>query len=125
MTTLSTNNDAWGFFGTIRHHADPEQAWPLAMQAVADATGCPGIAVRDFLDSVHGRHFADTVDNGLYHGLALPAAIDAAVAEWMGWKIDRLTARDTGIPRGLPYLSGFVTHYEILGYADEGRNQGH
>jgi hypothetical protein len=117
MTTLPTNNEAWGFSGTIAHHADPAQAWPIAMQAVADATGCSEAAVRDFLDSRHGRHFADDVTNGLFDGLAFPAAIEAAIERWMDWTTDRRTERDTGIPRGLPYLMGWVTHHEILAEA--------
>jgi len=112
--TLPTANTAWGFWGTIRHDADPERAWPLTMTAIAAATGCPDHAVRDFLDSRHGRHFADDVANGLFAGLALEPAIDAAVARWMGWTIGRQTARETGIPKGLSYLTGFVAHFEIL-----------
>ena len=27
--------------------------------------------------------------------------------------ISRNTSRETGIPKGLPYLTGFVTHFEI------------
>jgi hypothetical protein len=50
----------------------------------------------------------------------LEAAIDAAVARWMGWSIGRRTARETGIPRGLPYLTGFATHFGILAEADDG-----
>ena len=68
--------------------------------------------MRDFLDSRHGRHFADDVANGLYAGLSLPEAVDAAVTRWMGWQIGRQTERDSGIPRGLPYLTGFVGHHE-------------
>jgi len=48
---LPTNNTDWGFWSTIRHQADPAEAWPITMQAVAAATGCTDIAVRDFLDS--------------------------------------------------------------------------
>ena len=70
--------------------------------------------MRDFLDSRHGRHFADDVANGLWKGETLKAAIDAAIARWMGWRIDRKTSRDEGIPRGLPYLTGWVTHFQIL-----------
>jgi hypothetical protein len=76
--------------------------------------------VRDFLDSRHGRHFADDVANGLAKGWMLEAAIDAAVARWMGWSIGRRTARETGIPRGLPYLMGLATHFQILAEADDG-----
>jgi hypothetical protein len=77
--TLPSNNEAWGFFGTIRHHADPADAWPIAMQAIGEATGCSDVGVRDFLDS--------------------------------------RTSRETGIPRGLPYLIGFVTDCEIMAEA--------
>lgn len=116
--TLSSNNEAWGFFGTIRHHADPAEAWPIAMVAIAEATGCADYAVRDFLDSRHGRHFADDVANGLVDGLPLRGAIDIAVERWMTWTIDRHVSRETGIPRGLPYLLGFVTDCEIMAEAD-------
>lgn len=117
-TTLATNNEAWGFFGTIRHHTDPAEAWPIAMAAIGEATGCADHAVRDFLDSRHGRHFADEVANGLFEGHPLRGAIDVAVERWMTWTIDRHVARETGIPKGLPYLLGFVTDCEILAEAD-------
>jgi hypothetical protein len=31
----------------------------------------------------------------------------------MGWTIGRQTSKQYGIPRGLPYLTGFVIHCEI------------
>jgi len=31
----------------------------------------------------------------------------------MGWTIGRLTSKQHGIPKGLPYLMGFVIHCEI------------
>lgn len=36
-----------------------------------------------------------------------------AIQQWMGWSIGRQTSKDYGIPRGLPYLTGFVIHCEI------------
>jgi len=117
-TILPTGNEAWGFFGTIRHNADAEQAWPIAFRAIARATGCSEIGVREFLDSRHGRYFADDVANGLVEGRGLADAIDAAVDRWMNWTIDRRTSRETGIPRGLPYLIGFVTDCEIMAEAN-------
>lgn len=114
ISILPSENTAWGFYGTIHHHADPETAWPLAMQAVAIEAGCAAESVRNFLDSSHGRHFADDVAGSLFKGLPLQEAIDAAVERWMTWTIDRQTSRETGIPRGLPYLTGWVTHFEIL-----------
>ncbi len=115
--TLPTANPDWGFWGAIRHHADQAEAWRLAMQAIGAATSCGATAVRDFLDSRSGRHFADDVRYGLSEGMNLAEAVDAAVARWMAWTITRRTARDTGIPSGLPYLTGFVTHCEIMAEA--------
>ncbi len=114
---LPTRNPAWGFAGTIAHHVDPTEAWPLAMQEVARAAKCPDTSVQQFLDSSSGRHFADDVANGLALGMTLEAAIKAAVWVWMSWKINRRTAREHGIPHGLPYLAGFVAHFEILAEA--------
>ena len=73
--------------------------------------------MRDFLDRRHGRHFADDVAGELARGDTLKEAIDAAIARWMGWRISRRTFRDEGIPAGLPYLTGWVTHFGILGEA--------
>jgi len=115
--SIETANPDWGFFGAIAHAAEPEQAWPIALATVAEATGCDAIAARDFLDSRHGRHFADEAVNELGAGRSLAEAIGAATQRWMGWRIDRRTARETGIPAGLPYLTGFVTHHGILAEA--------
>ncbi|MBS0214052.1 MAG: hypothetical protein JSR26_12895 [Proteobacteria bacterium] len=107
----ATQNDAWGFWGTMNEHANA--AWPLVMTAISDATGQPLESVRIFLDSRFGRHYADEVHNGLYVGKTLKDAIDAATQKWMGWTIGRQTSKDYGIPRGLPYLTGFVIHCAI------------
>ena len=117
--TLPTRNEDWGFFGTMASlDADAPQAWTIASTLVAAATGASPAGVRDFLDSRHGRHFADDVGNGLLDGCDLHAAIERAVARWQGWRIGRQTSRDTGIPAGLPYLTGFVTHFQILDEID-------
>lgn len=105
-------NEAWGFWGTMNEHASA--AWPLAMAAISDATSQPLESVRAFLDSRHGRHFADDVQNALYRAQSLADAIHAATQQWMGWTIGRQTSKDYGIPRGLPYLTGFVIHCEIV-----------
>jgi hypothetical protein len=89
-------------------------AWPLAMTAVADATSEDLDTVRTFLDSRYGRHFADEVHKGVYAGHAMPEAIAAATRKWMGWKINRQTQQEYGIPAGLPYLTGFVVHCGFL-----------
>ncbi len=107
----ATQNEAWGFWGTMNEHAST--AWPLAMTAISDATSQPLESVQVFLDSRHGRHFADDVQNGLYRGQTLADAITAATQQWMRWTIGRQTSKQYGIPRGLPYLTGFVIHCEI------------
>ena len=108
----ATQNDAWGFWGTMNEHASV--AWPLAMNAISNATGESLESVRIFLNSRHGRHFADGVQDGLYQGLTLQDAILATTQQWMGWTIGRTTSKQHGIPRGLPYLTGFVVHCAIL-----------
>jgi len=116
MTTTkqipTSQNEAWGFWGTMND--DAQAAWPIAITAISDATCQPLESVRLFLDSRHGRHFADDVLNGLHAGLNLHDAIHAATQRWMGWTIGRLTSKQHGIPKGLPYLTGFVIHSEIV-----------
>lgn len=113
-TLPQSQNEAWGFFGTIGHHAEPRKAWNLAIAAVANATDLPLDTARAFLDSRMGRHFADTVSNHLTDNEGdNEAAIAAAIREWMGWKISRRESRDTGIPAGLPTLIGYAIDAEI------------
>ena len=104
MTTTTqipaTQNEAWGFWGTMTENA--AAAWPTAMTAIAEATGQPLDAVRAFLDSRHGRHFADDVLNQMHAGHALADAVHAATQQWMGWKIGRQTASSTASRAGCP-----------------------
>jgi len=102
----SSQNETWGFWGTLEDNAP--KAWPLAMKTIAEATGEPLESIRAFLDSAQGRHFGDEVHNGLFRGLDLAAAINAATRQWMSWTITRDISQDYGIPKGLPYLTGFV-----------------
>jgi hypothetical protein len=114
MTTTcmpASQNESRGFTGTMNEHASA--AWPIAMTTISDATYQPLESVRTFLDSRHGRHFADDVLNELHAELNLQDAIHAATQRWMGWTIGRLTSKQHGIPKGLPYLTGFVIHCEI------------
>ena len=112
-TTQGSKNHEWGFWGTISHHGDASIAWPIAINTISDATQLPAETVAIFLDSRHGRHFADDVANELATGKVIADAIEAATARWMGWRISARTAHQTGIPRGLSYLTGFAIHAEI------------
>jgi len=115
---LSTENQAWGFWGTMSRletatPVDTGAAWELAYAAIGEATGLDTNAIRAFLDSRYGRHFADDVANEIAGGRALAEAIAAATARWMNWSISRRTSRETGIPAGIAYLTGFAMHAEI------------
>ncbi len=68
-TTLPTQNPEWGFFGTIGRiendpASDPAKAWEIASRRIAETTEASPEGVRDFLDSRHGRHFADDIAKG-------------------------------------------------------------
>ena len=121
-TILPTRNEAYGFLGTMQlAGADPMQSWNAASAMISAETEASPEAVRDFLDSRHGRHFADDVVSELsVRGPDyVEAAIAATVARWQAWRISRWTSRDEGIPAGLPYLTGWVVHFGALdGTAD-------
>ena len=85
----ATQNEAWGFWGTMNEHANA--AWPLAMTAISAATSQPLESVLVFLDSRHGRHFADDVQNGLYRGQTLVEAVTAAIGREAPPRSDRVT----------------------------------
>ena len=116
-STLPTANEAWGFYGTSSAFADADAAWAIAFPAITKVTVGSAEGVRDFLDSRHGRHFADDVHNGIHTGLGLERAIDAAITRWMGWTINRETAREIAMPKGLPYLKGFVLYFSLKAQA--------
>jgi len=77
-TTEKTRNEGYGFWGTvsIEKPDEVEKFWALAIQAVADAAAVDAPMARRFLDSGHGRHFADAVLDR-YETDALAAIRDA------------------------------------------------
>ena len=97
-TAITSKNEARGFYGTIEQHAEPNQAWALAVAGITKSTGRCDHAVRDFLDSRYGLHFADEVAMGLCGGRDLPRAIDEAIERWMDRRIDAAIERELGIP---------------------------
>ena len=114
QAAIVSRNQGSGFFGAVRAHAGPEEAWALAVRSIANSTGCSDEAVRVFLDGRYGRHFADDVLSDLLNDQELASAIDRAVERWMGRRIDRQIDEEIGIPQGLPYLTGFVCMHEAL-----------
>ena len=45
------------------------------------------------------------------------AAIETAITHWMGWTINRETAREISMPKGLPYMKGFVLYFSLKAQA--------
>ena len=109
---MNTNlpNPQWGFYGTMVEY-DTEiacEALGLALQVIQAATTLSTITCQKFLESRHGRHFADAVVDNLHKGLPLETAIQNTVDNWMTYIISRKAAKECGIPVGLPYLTGFA-----------------
>ena len=105
---LPTENEGHGYFNTISDSAEPSRAWDFAFQSILDATRCGPDEVRAFLDSRHGRHFADDVRNKLLLGHAIERAVEMATAQWMRWRVTAHVARRYHMPVGEHYLTAFV-----------------
>ncbi|QEY23563.1 hypothetical protein [Neisseria animalis] len=109
MNIPQTQNEDYGFFGTVAlHHDEPQELWNAAVLGIAAATGESLEDAALFLDTRHGRHFADDVVGGLLNGLDGRAAVAAAVDRWLDWSFGKELARETGLPAGTPYLHGLV-----------------
>jgi hypothetical protein len=108
---LPTENRDWGFWGSMREHA--AEAWPIAFTCILEATETEPQPVRAFLDGRQGRHFADGVNDRMERGASLAEAITKTTAEWLAWRISASTSRETGIPVGLPCLTGLVINEGI------------
>lgn len=107
----AAKNFDYGFYGSLNEQA--EAAWPIAVTAIAKATCQTLESAATFLDSRHGRHFADDVLNGLHAGRTLADAIHTAVKQWINWTVSRADHKEYGIPTGMPLLLGFVIHCGI------------
>lgn len=86
-SVLQTQNEGWGFFGTISNefdhnaYANAKEAWNIAFQEVKNATGWTDPEVRDWLDSKEGRDFAlEAEDEG--HKRNPKVAIARAAKTW-------------------------------------------
>ncbi len=113
MCTLKTENEGYGFYGTMSLDGCAEAAWGIAMREIGKDTGASSEAVRAFLDSSWGRHFADDVHCFLSR-VPLEQAIEAAIDRWNGWELSLRTRREHGIPTPMRYLSGMV--YAAAGF---------
>ncbi|MFC3873260.1 hypothetical protein [Neisseria musculi] len=82
MIIPAPQNEDYGFFGTIGLHHAPQEFWKLAVSEICKATREHAEDVALFLDSRHGRHFADDVLNGLHNGLSRQEAVTAETGKW-------------------------------------------
>lgn len=114
---LPTQNSGWGFWGTLAAQLgsrEADHAWGYASRHLLAA--CEGVdaeSVRAFLDSKHGRHFADDVFNAYGPGGAhhLDQAVNMATSKWKAWRVSARTARTNDMPADvarLGYLKAFV-----------------
>lgn len=114
MTMPATQNPDYGFFGTIATAGlDAQAYWTTAVQVIAAEADLSNAEVRPFLDSKHGRYFADSVLNNVSDDATVLNAVEAAVNEWRGWAISKATTNQFGIPAGLDYLTGWA-HHELI-----------
>jgi hypothetical protein len=72
---LSSQNQAWGFWGTLSGAGlDPAEHWVHASTVLAARYAINQVQVRDFLDSRTGRHLADAVADG--------SPVESVVTRW-------------------------------------------
>lgn len=109
----ATQNTLWGFWGTLSERVDPAPLWPIAMTAIAEATGEPLERVRIFLDHRWGRHFADTVVNVQRDNVSWAEAVQIATDDWMSRMTRKACVKHYGVPKGLPQLTAHVIQAAI------------
>jgi hypothetical protein len=126
MTThpiLPSRNEGHGFFGTLTscplRDRRSAEVWALASNLIAAAIRADSedemIGIRDFLDSRMGRHLADDVIGAMTGcGIDSETALKSSIRTWQDWRISCRTEREEGIPKGLPYLTGWVQHFTVI-----------
>ena len=97
------DDDIWDTLGE-----QTEQARNIAIQIIADTTHQSHDAVRVFLESRYGDHFADNVFNQLQTSVTLKSAIQHTVRHWMTGQVDPLTRKHYRISEDTPRLTAYV-----------------
>lgn len=115
-TTPTSCNYSWGFWGTIAMAGyDPASAWAAALPCLHDATDHDPYAIRDWLDSRAGRHFADQVVGSLTLGTELHDAIERAVAQRMAQYVTDTAPPELAPAIGMPTLWAEIALAEMEG----------
>jgi hypothetical protein len=82
MRTLKTNNESWGFYGTVitnrtaADEAEADQLFKAACNYLIKNGGFTPAKARDALDSTIGRHIADNLYDAADLAKSLQMAID-------------------------------------------------
>lgn len=97
---IPPTEDCWGFYGTIQSNEslgdkDASQAWAEAFRILRSAPWKPSdIAIRNFLRSRWGRHFANAVS--VYEGALEERIAKASQESWLASCMDALVSKGWG-----------------------------
>jgi len=87
---LATRNESWGFYGTLRQSIGDEDGggfiqviWNDTMELLMAVHKLTEEQARDFLDSVHGRHLADSLNFDLEADDIFPAWIPGSIKRFL------------------------------------------
>ena len=108
MTTLETQNECYGFFGTIRNRANAKEAWRIAMIRVAKKTQFLPMLLENSLIAIMADGFAEEVCTHILDDSDLENAIELATTRWMVWTTSQF---DLTTKVGQPYLIEIVGRY--------------
>lgn len=107
---LASENKNYGFYGTMYNmEYDVDDVWKIAFKKIKKATEQSDKAVRAYLDSGYGRHFADMVidcDRVTHKGkrLSISQSIDMVIDEQMRYNATRADAHTVRMPNTTPML---------------------
>ena len=110
---LRTQNESWGFYGTMSSTGKSEESWNLAFNLLLKATKVNANCVRLFLDGTQGRHFADEVKEHLSKGVDLKTSIQTVIAKWKIWKVPKGIQKRYNIKSTYNYIETFALAYAI------------
>ncbi|ULJ69300.1 hypothetical protein MIS45_11270 [Wielerella bovis] len=108
MKIPHTQNETYGFYGTCAIVGlNAQSLWDIAIQQIHQATQEHLEDIAIFLDSRHGRHFADDVVCLIRNDKTAHTAIYETVQKWQTWQLGS-AVKGMGLPTNTPYLNGLI-----------------
>lgn len=105
-----SRNEGYGFHGAIgSHHRDQAQAFAVAHHVIRAKTNADSEHVRKFLDSVHGRHFADQVKEHMDQGHSLSSAVGQVADRHLQQRLGQREARRVRARAGTSILHHHIS----------------